>query len=73
MHLERLTSRQKSQMSSDRSHVKEEGGRQRTSPHMCPKDNCTVHMFELIETVRFATFHFQIAFEKQRNASTSAT
>jgi len=31
-----LTSHQKSQMSSDRSQVNEEGGRQRTSPHMCP-------------------------------------
>jgi len=36
MHLERLTSHQKTQMSSDRLHVKEEGSRQRTSPHMCP-------------------------------------
>jgi len=30
-------------------------------------------MFELIETVRFNSFQLQIAFKKQRNASTSAT
>jgi len=73
VHLERLTTHQKSQMSSDHSHVKEEGV-DNEKVHTCvPKDHCTVHMFELIETVRFYTLQFQIAFEKQSNASTSAT